>query len=89
MNKVQESIIELDKKKEMLETIIKSLATDVDAVSINEIEGEKIIIYEVKVAESDMGKIIGKEGKIANSIRTIMKALAAKENKKISIEFIG
>lgn len=75
--------------KEMLETIIKSLATDIDAVSINEIEGEKIIIYEVKVAESDMGKIIGKEGKIANSIRTIMKALAAKENKKISIEFIG
>lgn len=75
--------------KEMLETIIKSLATDLDAVSINEIEGEKIIIYEVKVAQSDMGRIIGKEGKIANSIRTIMKALAAKENKKISIEFIG
>lgn len=75
--------------KEMLETIIKSLATDLDAVSINEIEGEKIIIYEVKVAQSDMGRIIGKEGKIANSIRTIMKAVAAKENKKISIEFIG
>lgn len=75
--------------KEMLETIIKSLVTEQDAVSINEIDGEKNVIFEVKVAESDMGKIIGKEGRIANSIRTIMKALAAKENKKISIEFIG
>lgn len=75
--------------KEMLETIIKSLVTDVDAVSINEVNGEQNTIFEVKVAESDMGKIIGREGRIANSIRTIMKALAAKENKKISIEFIG
>jgi len=75
--------------KEMLETIIKSLVTEQDAVSINELDGEKNVIFEVKVAESDMGKIIGKEGRIANSIRTIMKALATKENKKISIEFIG
>jgi len=75
--------------KEMLETIVKSLVTDLDAVSINEVEGEKNVIFEVKVAQNDMGKIIGKEGRIANSIRTIMKALAAKENKKISIEFIG
>ena len=75
--------------KEMLETIIKSLVTDQDAVSINEIEGEKSVIYEVRVAQSDMGKVIGKDGKIANATRTIMKALAAKEEKKNNIEFIG
>ena len=75
--------------KEMLETIIKSLVTDTEAVSINQIDGEKNIIFEVKVAENDMGKIIGKEGRIANAIRTIIKALAAKENKKINIEFIN
>jgi len=75
--------------KEMLETIIKSLVTDLDAVSINEVNGEKNVIFEVKVAQEDMGKIIGKEGKIANSIRTIMKAVATKENKRINIEFIG
>ena len=75
--------------KEMLETIIKSLVTDETAVSVNEVEGEKSVIFEVKVAQNDVGKIIGKEGRIANSIRTIMKALAAKENKKINIEFIG
>lgn len=75
--------------KEALTIIINNLVTDLDAVSINEVEGEKSVIFEVKVAEQDMGKVIGKEGRIAQAIRTIMKALAAKENKKITIEFIG
>ncbi len=75
--------------KETLTTIIKSLVTDESAILINEVEGEQSVIYEVKVAEKDMGKVIGKEGRIAKAIRTIMKALAAKENKKITIEFIG
>ena len=75
--------------KETLTTIIKSLVTDESAISINEIEGEKTVTYEVKVAEGDMGKVIGKEGRIAKAIRTIMKALAAKDSKKITIEFIG
>ena len=75
--------------KEMLTTIINSLVSNPDAVSINEMEGEKTIIFEVRVAQEDMGKVIGKEGRIAQAIRTIMKALAAKESKKVSIEFIG
>lgn len=75
--------------KEILTTIIKSLVTDEAAISINEIEGEKTVTYEVRVAEGDMGKVIGKEGRIAKAIRTIMKALAAKDSKKITIEFIG
>ena len=75
--------------KETLTTIIKSLVTDESAVSINEIEGEKTVTYEVRVAEGDMGKVIGKEGRIAKAIRTIMKAQAAKDSKKITIEFIG
>lgn len=74
--------------KELLETIIKSLVSDESAVSVNQIDGEKSIIFEVRVAENDMGKVIGKEGRIAKAIRTIMKALAAKEGKKISVEFI-
>ena len=75
--------------KETLTTIIKSLVTDESAISINEIEGEKTVTYEVRVAQSDMGKVIGKDGRIAKAIRTIMKALAAKDSKKITIEFIG
>lgn len=74
--------------KESLQAIITSLVNDEASVSINEIDGEKAIIFEVKVAQSDMGKVIGKEGRIAKAIRTIMKALAAKEGKKVTIEFI-
>lgn len=75
--------------KEILETIIKNLVSDKDAVSINEIEGEKSIVYEVKVADEDMGKIIGKQGRVAKAIRTVVKAVAAKEDKRVTIEFIG
>ena len=75
--------------KDILETIIKNLVSDKDAISVNEIEGEKSIIFEVKVAESDMGKIIGKEGRVAKAIRTVVKAVAAKEEKRVTIEFIG
>ena len=74
--------------KETLELIINSLVNDKEAVSINEIDGEKSVIFEVKVAENDMGKVIGKEGRIAKAIRKIMKSLAAKEEKRITIEFI-
>ena len=74
--------------KEILETIIATLVSNKESISINQIDGEKSIIFEVKVAESDMGKIIGKQGVIAKSIRTIMKAVASKENKRVSIEFI-
>ena len=74
--------------KETLELIISSLVNDKEAISINEIDGEKSVIFEVKVAESDMGKVIGKEGRIAKAIRTIMKSFAAKEEKRITIEFI-
>ncbi len=75
--------------KEILQTIIESLVDDKSAVVINEIAGEQSVVFEVKVAESDMGKIIGKQGKIASSIRTIMKAVASREHKRVSVEFIG
>ena len=75
--------------KETLNVIISNLVDDKDAVEINEVNGEKSIIFEVKVAEGDMGKVIGKQGRLAKSIRTVIKALAAREHKKVSVEFIG
>ncbi len=75
--------------KEILETVIKALVDNQEAVKINAVEGEKSVVYEVKVADEDMGKVIGKDGKIARAIRTLIKALAAKEQKRVSIEFIG
>ncbi len=74
--------------KELLELVIKNLVTDTDAVSINEITGEKSIVLEVKVAESDMGKVIGKQGRIAKAIREIIRAVASKEQKRVTVEFI-
>lgn len=75
--------------KEVLELLVTNLVEDKAAVKVNQVDGEKSIIFEVRVAEADMGKVIGRQGKIAKSIRTVMKALAAKENKRITIEFIG
>lgn len=74
--------------KDILESIILNIVDDREAVSILEkIDGENII-YSVKVANNDMGRVIGKQGKIAKSIRTLMKSLGAKEKKKITIEFV-
>ncbi len=74
--------------KESLELIITSLVSEPSEVSISEKDGEKDITFEVKVKETDMGKVIGKEGRIAKAIRTIMKSIAAKEGKRVNIEFI-
>ena len=75
--------------KDILETIIRNLVDNKDAIEIKELEGEQSVVFEVKVAEDDMGKIIGKQGKIASSIRTIMKAAASRESKRVTVEFIG
>ncbi len=75
--------------KELLELLTKSIVDKPDEVSISEVEGEKAIVYEIKVAESDVGKVIGKHGRIINAIRTIVRAAAVKEGKKVSIELLG
>jgi len=75
--------------KDILETIIKNLVSEKEQVSVNQIDGEKAVIFEVKVADGDMGKVIGKEGRVAKAIRTVVKAVAAKEQKRVTVEFIG
>ena len=74
--------------EEILKTIISNLVDDKDAIEIKKIDGEKSVIFEVKVAEADMGKVIGRQGRLAKSIRTVMKAVATKEHKKVTVEFI-
>ena len=75
--------------KEILEILIKSLVENADEVVITEKPEEKQTVYEVKVAQTDMGKVIGKQGRIAKSIRTVMKSVAGKEHKKVTIEFLN
>lgn len=74
--------------KEMLEIMIKNLVASPDQVQITEDQKENVIQFHVKVADSDMGKVIGKQGRIAKAIRTVAKAIATKEDKKVNIEFI-
>ena len=73
--------------KQILETIIKNIVENQEAVSIVEKEETEKIIYEVKVDNNDMGRIIGKQGKVANSIRTLMKSLA-KDKRKVIVEIL-
>lgn len=75
--------------KKILEILIKSLVENADEVVITEKQEEKETLYEVKVAQTDMGKVIGKQGRIAKSIRTVMKSVAGKEHKKVTIEFLN
>jgi hypothetical protein len=74
--------------KELLEVIIKGLVDYPDEVNIVEKSNDRSVNYEVSVASPDMGKIIGKQGKMAKSIRTVMKSVANKEHKRINIEFV-
>lgn len=74
--------------KELLELIARSLVDYPDEVFINEIEGERSIILELRVSKEDMGKVIGKQGRIAKAIRTVVKAAAVKENKRVVVEII-
>jgi len=74
--------------KELVEFIAKSLVDSPDEVEVREVEGERSIIMELRVAADDMGKVIGKQGKIAKSIRTITKATAAKEGKRVAVEIM-
>ncbi|CDA16889.1 MAG: KH domain-containing protein [Clostridia bacterium] len=74
--------------KEVLELIVKSLVSNPDSVQISENVTNNSIELKVKVAKDDMGKVIGKQGRLAKSIRTVIKSLAGKENKKVEIEFL-
>ena len=73
--------------KEVLEIIAKALVDNPDKVSIKEIENEdSSITYELSVAESDMGKVIGKQGRIAKAIRTVARSAAIRKNEKVMVE---
>lgn len=74
--------------KELIEYIAKSLVDHPEAVKVTQVEGEQSIILELQVAPDDMGKIIGKEGRIANAMRTLLKVAAARDGKRAVLEII-
>ena len=74
--------------KELVEVIAKSLVEHPDEVVVTETENEKSILVELKVAPSDMGKVIGKQGRIAKAIRSVVTAASSKEDKKVVVEIL-
>ncbi|NLV49563.1 MAG: KH domain-containing protein [Clostridiales bacterium] len=74
--------------KELLLYIARNLVDDPDAVSVTEREGESETVLELHVAEGDMGKVIGRQGRIAKEIRTLVKSLAQKNGRKVSVEIV-
>ena len=78
----------MSKLKDLVEQIAKVLVDKPEAVQINEIEGEQTTVIELKVAKEDLGKIIGKEGKTAKAIRTILGSAASKLKKRVVLEII-
>ena len=74
--------------KELLEFIAKSMVTDPESVQVEVVEKENLTVLKLHVAESDMGKVIGKQGRIAKAMRTVVKAAASRENKKVAVEIL-
>ena len=73
---------------ELLEAIVRSLVDNPAEVSVNEVHGEKSTILELKVNETDVGKVIGKQGRIINALRTILRSAAVKEGKIVQLELL-
>jgi len=74
--------------KELVEVIAKALVDNPDEVVVTEEENGKNVTVELHVAASDMGKVIGKQGRIAKAIRSVVKAASSKDNKKVDVEIV-
>jgi len=74
--------------KELLEYVAKSLVDHPEQVNVSRVEGERSIILELRVAPEDMGKVIGKQGRIAQAIRTLVKAASVKDGKRVMVEIL-
>lgn len=74
--------------KELVEVIAKALVDNPEEVVVTETENGKNVTVELHVAASDMGKVIGKQGRIAKAIRSVVKAASSKDNKKVDVEII-
>ena len=74
--------------KELVEYIAKSLVDDPSQVKVTEIEGATSVILELSVAPEDMGRVIGRQGRVANAMRTLLRVIAAKQGKRVTLEIV-
>ncbi|MCD6285835.1 MAG: KH domain-containing protein [Anaerolineae bacterium] len=78
----------MTKVKDLVEYVVKALADKPDAVSLSEIEGEASIVLELRVAPEDMGRMIGREGRTINAMRSLSRVVGAKMGKKVTLEIV-
>lgn len=74
--------------KKLVEVLVRNLVEAPDQVEVNAVEGPRAITLEVRVAQSDMGKVIGRQGRVAKAIRTVVKAAAVKDGRRVTVEFL-
>lgn len=74
--------------QKLVEVLAQSLVDNPDEVAVSTVEGDRSLVLELRVAPDDMGKVIGKQGRIAKAIRTVVKAAAAKEGKRVTVEIL-
>ena len=74
--------------KALIEEIAKALVDTPDSVAVNEVAGEHATVFELRVAESDLGKVIGKQGRTARSLRTLLTAVGTKMNRRFTLEIL-
>jgi predicted RNA-binding protein YlqC (UPF0109 family) len=74
--------------RELVEFMAKALVNNPDAVVVREIEGASATIYELSVAPEDMGRVIGKQGRVANAMRTLLRVAAVREGKRVTLEIV-
>jgi len=75
--------------KELVEYIVRSLVDDPSQVRVTEVEGSSTIIYELRVAPEDMGRVIGKNGRVANAIRTLLRVASSRQGKRATLEIVS
>jgi predicted RNA-binding protein YlqC (UPF0109 family) len=77
-----------DPMKELLEAIVKALVDNPDQVQVRAVEAEQVTVFELRVHPSDLGRVIGREGRMAESIRTILAAAGMKLRKRVTVEIL-
>jgi predicted RNA-binding protein YlqC (UPF0109 family) len=75
--------------QELVEYIARSLVDDPSQVQVTEVEGANTIVYELRVAPEDMGRVIGKKGRVANAMRTLLRVVSARQNKPATLEIVS
>jgi predicted RNA-binding protein YlqC (UPF0109 family) len=74
--------------RELVEFLVRALVADPDAVRVDELDSNGDTVYEVHVADDDLGRVIGRDGRVANAIRTIAKAAATREGGRVMVEIV-